>query len=124
MPKMHGAGRRDSREHQGVGWTALVGEDGGLIAGHARVLAARQLGIAEIPVMVAAGWSEAQKRAYVLADNQLAITGSGWDPELLRLDRDRGTPRGATHRVTGGGRPPPVPTERSVQISRTTLFRR
>src|ERR1700722_9772977 len=66
------------------GWTtpALVGEDGGLIAGHARILAARQLGIAEIPVMVAAGWSEAQKRAYVLADNQLAITGSGWDPEL------------------------------------------
>ena len=70
------------------GWTtpALVGEDGGLIAGHARVLAARQLGIAEIPVMVAAGWSEAQKRAYVLADNQLAITGSGWDSELLRLE--------------------------------------
>jgi hypothetical protein len=68
------------------GWTtpALVGEDGGLIAGHARVLAARQLGIVKIPVMVAAGWSEAQKRAYVLADNQLAITGSGWDPELLR----------------------------------------
>src|SRR6266404_472946 len=49
------------------GWTTpvLVGEDGGLIAGHARILAARQLGIAEIPVMVAAGWSEAQKRAYV-----------------------------------------------------------
>ena len=40
------------------GWTspALVGEDGGLIAGHARVLAARQLGIGDIPVMVAAGW--------------------------------------------------------------------
>src|SRR5580704_3807958 len=36
--------------------------------------------------MVAAGWSEAQKRAYVLADDQLAITGSGWDPELLRLE--------------------------------------
>jgi hypothetical protein len=70
------------------GWTTpvLVGEDGGLIAGHARILAARQLGIAEIPVMVAAGWSEAQERAYVLADNQLAITGSGWDPELLRLE--------------------------------------
>ena len=63
-----------------------MGEDGGLIAGHARVLAARQLGIVEIPVMVAAGWTEAQKRAYVLADNQLAITGSGWDPELLRLE--------------------------------------
>jgi hypothetical protein len=66
------------------GWTtpALVGEDGGLIAGHARILAARQLGIAEIPVMVAAGWSEAQKRAYVLADAAMpsrstrAISGS------------------------------------------------
>ena len=39
--------------------------------------------------MVAAGWTEAQKRAYVLADNQLAITGSGWDPELLRRWLDR-----------------------------------
>ena len=56
------------------GWTTpvLVGDDGGLIAGHARVLAARQLGIAEIPVMVAAGWSEAQKRAYVLAGAAVA----------------------------------------------------
>ena len=63
-----------------------MGEDGGLIAGHARVLAARQLGIVKIPVMVAAGWTEAQRRADVLADNQLAITGSGWDPELLRLE--------------------------------------
>src|SRR5258707_13652510 len=53
------------------GWTtpALVGEDGGLIAGHARILAARQLGIAEIPVMVAAGWSEPQKRADVRPPN-------------------------------------------------------
>jgi hypothetical protein len=75
------------------GWTtpALVGEDGGLIAGHARILAARQLGIAEIPVMVAAGWSEAQKRAYVRADNQLVITGSGWDPELLLISADAAT---------------------------------
>ncbi|HJY48795.1 MAG TPA: ParB/Srx family N-terminal domain-containing protein, partial [Stellaceae bacterium] len=76
------------------GWTtpALVGEDGGLIAGHARVLAVRQLGIVEIPVMVAAGWSEAQKRAYVLADNQLAITGSGWDD--ARRDRRRAASSG------------------------------
>jgi ParB/Sulfiredoxin domain len=63
-------GEGDGHSIKEWGWTtpALVGEDGGLIAGHARVLAARQLGIAEIPVMVAAGWSEAQKRAYVLAD--------------------------------------------------------
>src|SRR5580704_15493327 len=86
------------------GWTtpALVGEDGGLIAGHARVLAARQLGIAKIPVMVAAGWSEAQKRAYVLADNQLAISGSGWDPELLRLELGELQPAAAPRR---GARP-------------------
>ena len=71
------------------GWTtpALVGEDGGLIAGHARILAARQLGIAEIPVMVAAGWSEAQKRAYVLADNQLAITGCLYDAASIEKAR-------------------------------------
>jgi hypothetical protein len=42
----------------------------------------------------------------------------------VRIDRDRGAPRDAAHRVTGGGRPPPVPTERSVRISRTTLFGR
>src|SRR6476660_3197921 len=98
------------------GWTspALVGEDGGLIASHARVLAARQLGIAEIPVMVAAGWTEAQKRAYVLADNQLAITGSRWDPELLRLELGEGEPeaghpslfrRDARPRAPGDDRP-------------------
>src|ERR1700730_4864150 len=47
------------KEPAGSFQSALVGEDGGLIAGHARILAARQLGIAEIPVMVAAGWSGA-----------------------------------------------------------------
>jgi len=69
------------------GWTnpVLVGEDGGIIAGHARVLAGRKLGLAEVPVMLASGWSEAQKRAYVLADNQLALN-AGWNPELLRLE--------------------------------------
>src|SRR5690606_22386104 len=56
------------------GWTnpVLVDEDGGIIAGHARLLAARKLGLEEAPVMVAKGWSEAQKRAYIIADNKLA----------------------------------------------------
>jgi DNA modification methylase len=69
------------------GWTnpVLVGEDGGIIAGHARVLAGRKLGLAEVPVMLATGWSEAQRRAYVLADNQLALN-AGWNPEVLRLE--------------------------------------
>lgn len=69
------------------GWTApvLVDEAGTIIAGHGRVLAAQRLGLAEIPVMVAAGWSEAKRRAYVIADNKLALN-AGWDEELLRLE--------------------------------------
>ena len=69
------------------GWTqpVLVDEKDGVIAGHGRLLAATSLGIAEIPVIVARGWSEAQTRAYVLADNQLALNG-GWDENLLRVE--------------------------------------
>lgn len=69
------------------GWTVpvLVDEDGGLIAGHGRVLAARKLGLTEIPVMVASGWTEVQKRAYILADNKLALN-AGWDADLLRIE--------------------------------------
>ena len=89
------------------GWTnpVLAAEDGGVIAGHARILAARQLGIGEIPVMVAKGWSEAQKRAYVIADNQLSITGSGWDPELLRLELGELKLSGFDLALTGFGTP-------------------
>jgi hypothetical protein len=67
------------------GWTipVLIDEDGGIIAGHGRVLAAQKLGLAEVPVMVAVGWTEAQKRAYVIADNQLTLN-SDWDTDLLR----------------------------------------
>lgn len=69
------------------GWTTpvLVDEEGSIIAGHGRVMAARKLGIEEIPVMVARGWSEAQRRAYVLADNQLAAN-AGWDMDLLKVE--------------------------------------
>lgn len=69
------------------GWTTpvLVDEAGGIIAGHGRVMAARKLGLAEVPVMVAAGWSEAQRRAYVLADNKLALN-AGWDTDLLKVE--------------------------------------
>src|SRR5829696_510340 len=69
------------------GWTTpvLVDENGMIIAGHGRVLAARQLGLSEAPVMVARGWSEAQCRAYVLADNKLA-ENAGWDKQILMLE--------------------------------------
>lgn len=69
------------------GWTnpILIDEAMGIIAGHGRVLAARKLGLVDVPAMVAEGWSEAQKRAYVLADNQLALN-AGWDADLLKLE--------------------------------------
>jgi ParB-like chromosome segregation protein Spo0J len=63
----------------------LVDEDGGIIAGHGRLLAARKLGLPDVPVMVARNWTPAQKRAYVLADNKLALNG-GWDDEALAIE--------------------------------------
>jgi DNA modification methylase len=69
------------------GWTTpvLVDETGSIIAGHGRTLAAQRLQMTEVPVMVAKGWSDAKKRAYVLADNKLAMN-AGWDNEMLALE--------------------------------------
>lgn len=69
------------------GWTSpcLVDESGLIIAGHGRVMAAKKLGYSQVPVMVAVGWTDAQKRAYVIADNQLAAAAS-WDDEMLKVE--------------------------------------
>ena len=69
------------------GWTTpvLVDEAGQIIAGHGRVMAARKLGLTEVPVMVAEGWTETQKKAYVIADNQLALN-AGWNTDFLSLE--------------------------------------
>jgi DNA modification methylase len=69
------------------GWTTpvLIDEDGEIIAGHGRVMAARKLGIEEVPTMTATGWTKAQKQAYVLADNQLP-QNAGWDMDLLAVE--------------------------------------
>lgn len=69
------------------GWTipVLISEDNTLIAGHGRVLAAKKLGITEVPTMVAKGWTEAQRRAYTLTDNKLTLVGE-WDDELLKIE--------------------------------------
>jgi len=69
------------------GWTVpvLIEADGGLIAGHGRILAAQKLGIDEVPCMIAEGWSEAQKRAYIIADNKLALN-SAWDDDFLKIE--------------------------------------
>lgn len=71
---------------QEFGWTnpILAGADGDIIAGHGRLLAARELKMSEVPVIVLAHLSQAQKRALVIADNQLALN-AGWDDEILRV---------------------------------------
>jgi len=63
----------------------LVDTKAGIIAGHGRLLAARKLGLTEVPVIVLDHLSEAQKRAYVIADNKLA-ENAGWDDDLLRIE--------------------------------------
>ena len=63
----------------------LVDADDGIIAGHGRVLAARKLGMDDVPCIRLAHLDENQKRAYIIADNKLALN-AGWDDELLALE--------------------------------------
>ena len=69
------------------GWTMpiLCDEEGNVIAGHGRIMAAQKLGIEEAPCMTATGWSEAKRRAYVIADNKLAMNAE-WDNDMLALE--------------------------------------
>ena len=69
------------------GWTmpVIVDEQGTLIAGHGRVLAAKKLGFIDIPTIVVSGWSEERKKAYRLADNKLPLN-STWDEGLLKAE--------------------------------------
>lgn len=69
------------------GWTnpILVDGENGIIAGHGRLAAARKLGMTEVPVIELFGLSESKKRAYILADNRLALD-AGWDEELLKIE--------------------------------------
>ena len=69
------------------GWTnpILVDDDGGIIAGHGRLLAAQRLKMDEVPTIQIGGLSEAQRRALVLADNKLALN-AGWDIDLLKVE--------------------------------------
>ncbi|MGE3623743.1 MAG: site-specific DNA-methyltransferase [Bdellovibrionales bacterium] len=63
----------------------LVDTTAGIIAGHGRLQAAKQLGLTQVPVVVLDHLTEAQKRAYVIADNKLALN-AGWDDDLLRSE--------------------------------------
>jgi ParB-like chromosome segregation protein Spo0J len=63
----------------------LVDDSGGVIAGHGRLEAAKQIGLSEVPVVRLSEMSEAERRAYVIADNKLA-ENAGWDRKLLALE--------------------------------------
>lgn len=63
----------------------IIDGENGIVAGHCRVLAAQKIGLVELPCIEAAHLSEAQKRAYVIADNRLALD-AGWDNELLKVE--------------------------------------
>ena len=69
------------------GWTnpILIDEDGGIIAGHGRAEAAKRLGIRSVPCLRLSELDADQRRAYVIADNKLALD-AGWDMDLLRLE--------------------------------------
>ena len=66
----------------------LIDDDSGIIAGHGRLMAAKKLGLDEVPCIRLGHLSEAQRKAYVIADNQLALN-SGWDLDSLRVEIER-----------------------------------
>ena len=63
----------------------LIDPAGGIIAGHGRVMGAKKLGLKEVPTITLKGLTEAQKKAYVIADNKIALN-AGWDEELLKIE--------------------------------------
>ena len=84
------------------GWTNPVLIDGGngIIAGHGRVLAARKLNLDQVPCIELYGMTETQKRAYIIADNKLALN-AGWDDELLSVEFEELVQEGFDVRLTG-----------------------
>lgn len=65
----------------------LIDSECGVIAGHGRLLAAKKLGIETVPTVELSSLTEIQKKAYILADNKLALN-SGWDEKLLEIELD------------------------------------
>jgi ParB-like chromosome segregation protein Spo0J len=80
----------------------LIDQDNGIIAGHGRVLAAQLLGLSEVPCIVLSHLSPAQRRAYVIADNKLALN-AGWDEKMLALELDELKAGGFDLDLTGFG---------------------
>jgi DNA modification methylase len=106
----------------------LVDEDGGIIAGHGRVMAAKKLAMEEVPCIILHGLTDDQKRAYVIADNQLALT-SGWDESLLKTELEKlgaakfemallGFEDGELKKLLGGSQPVDSNVDAEPQLSK------
>ena len=78
----------------------LIDAKGGIIAGHGRVMAAKALGLADVPVLVLDHLTAAQRRAYVIADNKLALN-AGWDEDVLRAELEALAADGVGLEITG-----------------------
>lgn len=78
----------------------LVDGENGVIAGHGRLMAAKKLGLDEVPTIELAELTETQKKAYILADNKIALN-SGWDEELLKLEVEQLQAEGVNLEVVG-----------------------
>ena len=78
----------------------IIDDKNNIIAGHGRIMAANKLGIKEVPCVVVSGWTEAQKKAYVIADNKLALN-AGWDEQMLKLEFDELGELGFNLELTG-----------------------
>ena len=86
----------------------IIDRDFNVIAGHGRIAAAKEEGITEVPCVFVDYLTEAQKKAYILADNRMALD-AGWDEELLRIESYQHIPEGAY-----GGKEMPATTEQAV----------
>src|SRR4051812_10001413 len=75
----------DSIQRFGFTNPVLISDDDEIIAGHGRVEAAKLLGVATVPTLRLSHLSEIERRAYVLADNKLALN-AGWDPDILSIE--------------------------------------
>lgn len=78
----------------------LIDDDNGVIAGHGRLLASKKLNLDEVPCIILNGLTEAQKKAYVIADNQIALN-SGWDFDTLKLELESIDELGLDMTITG-----------------------
>ena len=92
----------DSIQRFGFTNPILVDDDDRILAGHGRVAAARLLGLGDVPVIRLSGLSPAERRAYVLADNKLALN-AGWDQELLSVELQELINAGFEVELTGFG---------------------